>query len=140
MTLTAPIKYLWASPATLVGLCGGAVALALGGSMTVHTGVLEISLSAKSRFSSWLAPRLPFAAITFGHTVFAVSEPLQHLLRRHERVHVAQYELWGPLFLIAYPAESLLQFLRGRRAYLDNRFEVAARAGESPAIKAENGS
>jgi hypothetical protein len=42
-------------------------------------------------------------------------------------VHVAQFERWGLLFLLAYPGESLLQLLRGRRPYLDNRFEVEAR-------------
>jgi hypothetical protein len=48
--------------------------------------------------------------------------------RLHEQVHVEQYERWGALFLLAYPAESLLQLSLGRRAYWDNRFEVQARS------------
>ena len=48
-------------------------------------------------------------------------------LRAHERVHVRQYGRWGVLFLLAYPAESLLQLLLGHHPYLDNRFEVQAR-------------
>ena len=68
-----------------------------------------------------------FSAITFGHVVLAASEQDQNHLRSHERAHVKQYERWGPLFLLAYPAESAMQLLRGRRPYLDNRFEVQAR-------------
>jgi hypothetical protein len=130
MFLTPTIKYLWAAPATAIGLCAGACAVVVGARFAVHTGVVEISLSQKSAFGVRLAACLPFSAITFGHVVLAKSEPAQHALRRHERMHVAQYERWGPLFLIAYPVESLLQLLRGRRPYFDNRFEVVARAGE----------
>jgi hypothetical protein len=52
-------------------------------------------------------------------------------LRVHEQAHVRQYEAWGPLFLLAYPASSLWQWLLGRRPYADNHFEVAARAAEA---------
>jgi hypothetical protein len=46
--------------------------------------------------------------------------------REHERVHVRQYEQWGPLFLPAYFASSLWQLARGRRCYRDNWFERQA--------------
>jgi hypothetical protein len=48
--------------------------------------------------------------------------------RRHERVHVQQYERWGPLFFFAYAASGIWQLLHGRSAYRDNHFEVQARA------------
>jgi hypothetical protein len=44
-------------------------------------------------------------------------------LRAHEQVHVRQYELLGPLFLLAYPAASLLAWLRGQCPYAGNAFE-----------------
>lgn len=94
----------------------------------MFTGVLEISLRPRSTRVTRALARLPYAAITFGHVVIAQSEECQSLLRTHERVHVAQYEKWGPLFFIAYPMESVLQRLRGKHPYLDNRFEVSARS------------
>ena len=36
-------------------------------------------------------------------------------LRRHEQAHVLQYERWGLLFFVAYPAESLRQWQCRRR-------------------------
>jgi regulator of nucleoside diphosphate kinase len=80
---------------------------------------------------------LPIVAITFGHVVLGRSAGDLERLRAHEHAHVAQYERWGPLFLIAYPLASLLALLRTGRPYHDNCFEVAARAaarrpGEAP--------
>jgi hypothetical protein len=48
-------------------------------------------------------------------------------LMTHERVHVAQYERWGPLFIPVYLLAGLVTKLRGGRAYADNPFELAAR-------------
>jgi hypothetical protein len=91
-------------------------------------GVAEIALSVR-RDAGWLR-KLPFVAITFGHAVIGATRADLERLRLHEHEHVRQYEQWGPVFLAAYPLESLWQMLRGRRAYLDNRFEVQARAKE----------
>ena len=49
-------------------------------------------------------------------------------LRAHEQEHVRQYERWGVVFFLAYPASSLIQLLRGRHPYWLNHFEVQARA------------
>jgi hypothetical protein len=73
----------------------------------------------------------PAAAITIGHVVLAQSSAALAQTRRHERVHVAQYERWGGLFLLAYPLASLWAGLRGKHPYLDNVFEVEARAGKN---------
>ena len=120
------LRYAWAGPCTLVGLLLVAPALLAGvATAAVVEGVIEVPLAS----ASWRTRRwLPFNAITFGHLVFGVSESALRRLRRHEQAHVRQYEQWGPLFFLAYPAASAWQWLRGRRAYRDNWFEVQARA------------
>jgi hypothetical protein len=90
-------------------------------------GVLEI---AWRHSTPQLTKLLPFTAITFGHVVLGISAHELSRLRTHEHAHVKQYERWGPLFLLLYPASSLWQLLRGRSAYWDNVFEVQARAAE----------
>jgi hypothetical protein len=72
--------------------------------------------------------RLPFDAITLGHVVIAASPRAMRRWRAHEREHVRQCERWGPLFFPAYLLAGAWQWLRGRSAYRDNPFEVAARA------------
>ena len=121
----------WAAPCTAVGLCLFAPALLLGARARIVEGCIEIALARGDGARGWVR-RLPFNAITFGHVVAGVNAAELDRLRLHERAHVAQYERWGLLFLVAYPAESLWQWMRGRRAYFDNGFEVQARkvAGE----------
>lgn len=48
-------------------------------------------------------------------------------LLAHERRHVTQSMLLGPLFLVAYPLASLVAIFRGRNFYRDNWFEADAR-------------
>ncbi len=121
-------KYIWASPASAVGVCATLLAGVVGAKVKRVGGVMEVSLLPRSPVLCKAVACLPFSAITFGHIVIACSAQEQVALRMHERVHVAQYELWGALFLLAYPLESLFQLLSGRRPYQDNRFEIAARA------------
>lgn len=128
MLPTTALKYMWASPASAMGICAGCIASLIGAEIKRVEGVLEVSLAPRSTVLCKAVACLPFSAITFGHIVIACSALDQAALRTHERVHVAQYEIWGALFLAAYPLESLFQFLKGRNPYLDNRFEVAARA------------
>ena len=133
MQLHLLIRYIWAAPASAVGLLLASPALLVGAAnIALNRGALEVTLRARSLRASHRSHWLPFAAITFGHVVIAVGPDEQRLLRAHERVHVAQYERLGPLFLLAYPAESLLQLMRGRRPYLDNRFELEARRLSEP--------
>ena len=128
MFLTTALKYIWASPASAIGVCAACFAGLAGAEVKRVSGVLEVSLAPRSAMLCNAVTCLPFAAITLGHIVIARNAQQQAALRQHERVHVAQYELWGPLFLLAYPLESLFQLLRGRQPYQDNRFEIAARA------------
>ena len=121
---------LWAAPNSLLGLSLGLVWWLAGARANRMDGVLELVLPnapAPARPGRW---RLPFAAITLGHVVLAVDAHEMARCRAHERVHVAQYERWGPLFLPAYLGSSLWQWLRGRDAYWDNRFEVEARRAD----------
>lgn len=131
------LQCFWAAPASLVGLLLAASLLAGRGSgrgqARWHSGVLEVV----GGFPGWLlSRRLPFsgpvAAITFGHVVLACSPEALSATRRHERVHVAQYERWGGLFFLAYPLASWYAWIRGKHPYLDNIFEIEARGEIRP--------
>lgn len=124
------LTYAWAAPNTLVGLLLGCVALALGARLRLHTGVAEFSGGSLGRLIEGAPHWCRYSAITFGHVVLATSEQAQCAVRAHERVHVRQYERWGPVFLPAYLLSSLWQLARGRCPYRDNAFEKQAFALE----------
>jgi hypothetical protein len=119
-------RALWALPWTLLGLSMGLIALATGGGGQRVGRVLEFHGGLLQK----LLRRVPIAggaaAMTLGHVVIARTKPDLDRSRRHELVHVAQYERWGPLFVPAYIACSVWLWLRGYDAYLDNPFEVEA--------------
>lgn len=123
-------RYAWAAPCTAAGLVAGLLVLLAGGSVRATHGVLEFAL----RPEPW-RPRLPFHAITLGHVIVGTTPAVLARLRAHELVHVRQYERWGVVFFLAYPAASLWLWLGGRRPYRDNPFEVEARrrSGEESA-------
>jgi len=113
----------WALPATLVGLLLGLPAVVVGATLHRVDGTVEI---AGGRLGRAVARRFRFSAITFGHVILAVDDAARLRCRAHERVHVAQYERWGALFLVLYPASSAIQWLCGRDPYYDNPFEREA--------------
>jgi len=115
-------RVLWASPNTLIGLALGLLLLPLGARVRRVDGVLEIAALRQQPRRRW-----PFAAITFGHVILGAHAQELERLRAHEQVHVRQCERWGPLFLPAYLLAGAWQWVRGRRAYWDNPFEVEAR-------------
>jgi hypothetical protein len=118
---------LWAAPCSAVGLLFAGVVLLLGGSARPHAGTLEVRWRDDDAACGRFARRLPFCAITLGHVIVGVTAEALDRSRAHERVHVRQYERWGLLFFPAYAASSLWQWVRGRRPYWDNVFEVEAR-------------
>jgi hypothetical protein len=131
------LKYLWASPYSLLGLLLGLAALLLGASARVHRGALEVGGGWMGRAIALLPAPLRFSAMTMGHVILGVDHAALSELRPHEHVHVRQYERWGLLFLPAYFASSLLALLRGRDPYRENYFEreafaQAPRAGTGP--------
>lgn len=120
----------WALPTSLIGLLLALVFLLAGARFRQREGVLEVALAGSRQRTG--APRkrpwrLPFEAITFGHVVLGVSPEALDRLRPHEHVHVRQCERWGPFFIPAYLLAGAWQWMRGRRAYWDNPFEVQAR-------------
>ena len=130
MSLRGAWRYAWASPATLLGLLLAGACLAGGGRARVVGGVLEVGGG-----SPWRALRRTrwpwrFDAITLGHVVLAESDATLQACRVHERVHVRQYERFGPTFFLIYAASSIREHLRGGDAYRDNRFEREAFAEE----------
>lgn len=69
---------------------------------------------------------LPVQAQTLGRYVFARGPIPDHTLQ-HEVEHIRQWQRFGPFYLPLYFGSSAVALLRGRRPYLDNRFESAAR-------------
>jgi hypothetical protein len=120
-------KLLWVSPCSAVGLAFAAVALTAGGKARWSSGALEVTYREHRASCGKLAHKLPFRGIVFGHVILAITREELDIIGPHERVHVEQYERWGPLFFLAYGASSLWQIVNGRSPYWHNRFEVQAR-------------
>jgi hypothetical protein len=120
--------YLWASPNSLLGLTAGLLMLASGARVRSVQGVAEFHGGSIARLFAKLPHPYCFAAITFGHVILGCDPQQLDAARRHEHVHVRQYERWGPFLLPAYALSSLWQLLNGRRIYRDNVFEREAYA------------
>jgi hypothetical protein len=124
------LRYLWAGPTTVIGLL-----LALASLRRGHVAIVDGVIEAHSPFlRRVLATFTPLArgadAMTLGHVVIARDAFALELTRAHERVHVRQYESWGPLFVPAYLVAGAWALLRGGHPYFDNRFEREARLAE----------
>jgi hypothetical protein len=80
-----------------------------------------------------LGALLGLAGIAAGGRMAIHSGVLEFEGRRHERVHVRQYERWGPLFIPLYLGASAWALVNGRDPYCDNPFEREAMddAGQS---------
>lgn len=120
--------WLWASPASLVGLFVGSIGLCTGGQVRRIGPTLEywggaVTGLLRSRF-------IHARGMTLGHVILGSSDTELDSVRSHEWVHVRQYERWGPLFLPAYLLSSAVLWISGRDAYLDNPFEVEAFADD----------
>lgn len=123
------IRYVWAAPWTAVAGALTPLVRLSGGRARMVAGVLEL----EGGFLPSVLRRLPpggVAAITIGHVVLGRDAGVLDLTRAHERVHVEQFERWGPLFPLAYGLASLAAWGRGGDYYRDNRFEVEARRQE----------
>jgi hypothetical protein len=100
-------------------LSGGKVRF-VQGAVEIHGGLVGVLLR----------QRLPgvgsAAAMTLGHVILARDQDCLDQSRRHEHVHIRQYERWGPLMLPLYLLTSGILYLRGLDPYLDNPFEREA--------------
>ncbi len=117
------IRYTWAAPTTAVGLCAGFLTLCSRGQFQVKQGALEFH----GGFSTWLAERWGFSAMTLGHVIIGKDALALEFCRAHEQAHVRQVERWGIAFIPAYLAASVLAWWRGEHYYFDNWFERDAR-------------
>lgn len=126
------LNYLWASPATALGLLFAPLAWMGGGKVKIVRGAVEIHGGSATRF---LVRGVPFfssaAAMTLGHVILGRDQACLDRSRDHEHVHVKQYERWGPFMLPIYLISCLVLYLRGRDPYLDNPFEREAYERES---------
>ena len=120
--------YVWAFPATALGLLLIPFALIGGGSVRAVQGVLEVHGGLVTRLLTFGLPwvKSGAAALTLGHVILGRNPECLDGSRRHEHVHVRQYERWGPLFLPLYLTASLVVYLRGHDPYLENPFEREA--------------
>jgi hypothetical protein len=126
--LTQAVRFVWAAPASLLGLILGSLALATGGRVRRRGRTLEF-------YGGLLKPLLAkmpggpcIMAMTLGHVIIGRDAAALNAARAHEMVHVRQYERWGPLFIPAYLACSAVIWTRGGDAYRDNPFERQAYA------------
>ncbi len=80
--------------------------------------------------TKWFVHRLPNGqftlALTLGHVILGQTDASLDISRKHEAVHIAQYERWGPLMLPAYLLSSCFVYLASKRFYRDNPFEREA--------------
>jgi hypothetical protein len=124
-------RYLWASPNTALGLALATLALAWT-RVSVVDGVVEVHSPGLGWALRRLVPlRGGALAITLGHVVLGRDAHALRETREHERVHVAQCERWGPLFIPAYLAAGAWALARGRHPYFDNVFEREALEAEA---------
>jgi hypothetical protein len=115
--------YLWTVPNTLLGLVLGALTFQL--PRVASGGVLVFDRTPRGLTA--LMPRLHRVAVTVGFVIIS-AQPVAGRLDAHERHHVRQFAVWGPLFQPVY-------FLQAARfGYRRHPMEVAARraAGEEP--------
>jgi hypothetical protein len=121
------LRYLWAGPTTLIGLVL-AIASLRRGRVAIVDGVIEAHSPFLRRALASFTPLARGAdAMTLGHVVLGRNARALEVTRAHERVHVRQYEAWGPFFLPAYFVAGAYELIRGRHPYFDNRFEREAR-------------
>jgi len=120
------LRYLWASPATLVGVVAALPCVLCGARLRVMEGALEVSGGALARLAARAPAPVRFAAITLGHVIIGLDAACLDNCRAHEQVHVRQYERWGVLFFPLYLGSSAWQWMRRRDPYRDNVFEREA--------------
>lgn len=119
-------RIFWASPNTLLGLIIGGVGMCFGGRARIRGRAIEFYDGG----TKWFIQRLPHGqftlALTLGHTILGQTDASLDISRKHENVHILQYERWGPFLLPVYFLSSVYVWLVGRRFYRDNPFEREA--------------
>jgi hypothetical protein len=115
------LAYLWASPNTMLGLV-----FVIGSQVRIVRGVIEIHGPFTRWFLDRCGPVRGASAMTLGHVVIAQNQACLNDSRKHERIHVRQYETYGPFFIPLYFLASFHAWRTGQDFYYDNFFEVEA--------------
>lgn len=118
------VRIIWAAPTSVLGL----LVIAAGG-WRVRLRIVDGVIEAHGPALGWLLTRgtpIGASALTLGHVVIGRDAKALDATRAHERVHVRQCELWGPLFVPAYLIASIVAVLRSRHFYFGNTFEIEA--------------
>lgn len=116
----------WASPYSLLGVVIGCLGMVFGGRGRFRDGAIEFFGGGTAWFVRSLPPGIHTAGFTLGHVILGQTAHGLEIVGKHERVHVCQFERWGPLMGPAYLLASAWMWCRGRDAYRDNPFEVEA--------------
>jgi hypothetical protein len=90
------LGFAWTLPNTLLGVILGLLTFQ---APHMHEGL--VLFDRHPRGLTRLMPRLGRSAMTIGFVVLS-SRPLEGRLLAHERHHVHQYMVWGPLFIPVY--------------------------------------
>lgn len=128
--LRRALAYAWVAPVTVVGLALALVAVLGGARAHWVEGQLEVAGAHRLRAVGRWPHIRHFGAITLGHVILGRDHATLQRWRRHEQVHVRQYERWGVLFWPLYLGAGVLAWWRGRDAYWDNPFEIEARQAD----------
>jgi hypothetical protein len=92
------LGFVWAMPNTLLGLVVGALTFQ---TPRIHGGAIVFDRG--TRGVTWLLRAMNRTAMTLGFVIVS-SAPVEGRLLAHERHHVRQSMLWGPLFVPVYLA------------------------------------
>ena len=109
-------------------ISGGKVSVA-SGVIEAEGGILRFLLSRRRYFK--------IDALTIGHVIIGRNRESLMRCRSHERVHVRQYERWGPFFPLLYLLSSAAALVRGMDPYRDNRFEQEAFCASGAGLTAQ---
>jgi hypothetical protein len=90
------LGFVWALPTTVLGLLVGAGTFQL---PRIHGGALCFDRG--PRGVTWLLARFHRSAMTLGFVIVS-SAPVEGRLLAHEREHIRQSMVWGPLFVPVY--------------------------------------
>jgi len=131
-------RYVWAFPATLVGVMFSLIALGAGARVHFVGGTMEVVGGSVGRVIGVMPASLRFTAITLGHVIVGIDHDALRRARFHEQVHVQQYERWGVLFFALYILSSVVQLVRGRHPYFDNCFEREAHERDAARLRSEH--
>lgn len=125
-TLKKVFVVVWASPYSLFGLAIGLLGMLGGGKGRVRDGAIEFYGGGTQWFVRRLPPGIHTAGFTLGHVILGQTAEGLDYAAAHERIHVRQFERWGPLMGPAYLLASVWMWCIGRDYYRDNPFEVEA--------------